>query len=113
MNPWALCGTRSKGCWTASNGAFGHKCSVAVGGRIQLDARARRRGVLGRQALEGLSVSTDGDGGTGEWTMTATEFRARCYGLMDEVAETGREIVITKRGKPVARLVPIRPSLGA
>ena len=32
---------------------------------------------------------------------------------MDEVAETGREIVITKRGRPVARLVPLRPSLGA
>ena len=41
--------------------------------------------------------------------MSATEFRARCLGLMDEVAETGREIVITKRGKPVARLRPIRP----
>ncbi|MYB77774.1 MAG: type II toxin-antitoxin system Phd/YefM family antitoxin [Chloroflexi bacterium] len=26
---------------------------------------------------------------------------------MDEVAETGREIVITKRGKPVARLAPV------
>ena len=44
--------------------------------------------------------------------MTATEFRARCYRLMDEVAETGRELVITKRGKPVARLRPLRPSLG-
>ena len=41
-------------------------------------------------------------------TMTATEFRAKCLGLMDEVAETGREIVITKRGRPVARLVPYR-----
>ena len=28
---------------------------------------------------------------------------------MDEVAQTGREIVITKRGRPVARLKPIRP----
>ena len=43
--------------------------------------------------------------------MSATEFKARCYRLMDEVGETGREIVITKRGKPVARLVPVRPSL--
>ncbi|MYB77777.1 MAG: type II toxin-antitoxin system Phd/YefM family antitoxin [Chloroflexi bacterium] len=39
--------------------------------------------------------------------MSATEFRARCYRLMDEVAETGREVVITKRGRPVARLVPV------
>ena len=32
--------------------------------------------------------------------------------VLDEVAETGREIVITKRGRPVARLRPIRRSLG-
>lgn len=31
--------------------------------------------------------------------MSATEFRARCLGLIDEVAETGREIVIAKRGR--------------
>ena len=41
--------------------------------------------------------------------MTATEFRAKCYRLMDEVAETGRELLITKRGRPTARLVPLRP----
>ena len=58
-------------------------------------------------------MSTDSRSATGAWTMTATEFRAKCLGLMDEVAETGREIVITKRGRPVARLVPVRPSLGA
>lgn len=61
------------------------------------------------QALEGLDVSNDGSGAAGERTMSATEFRAKCLGLMDEVAETGREIVITKRGKPVAQLRPIRP----
>ncbi len=32
----------------------------------------------------------------------------KCLGLIDEVAETGWEIVITKRGKPVARLAPYR-----
>ena len=59
-------------------------------------------------ALEGLGVSTDGQTVTGEWTMSATEFRAKCLGLMDEVAETGMEIVIAKRGRPAARLVPFR-----
>ena len=49
----------------------------------------------------------------GERTMRATEFRARCYRLLDEVAETGREVVLTKRGKPVARLVPVRRRRGA
>lgn len=39
--------------------------------------------------------------------ITAGEFKARCLKLMDEVRETGREYVITKRGRPVARLVPV------
>ena len=44
-------------------------------------------------------------GGTGRSrTMKASEFKARCLGLMDEVAENGGEIVITKNGKPVAKL---------
>ena len=42
-----------------------------------------------------------------------TEFRAKCLGLIDEVAETGREIVITKRGRAVAWLVPLRRRPGA
>ena len=61
------------------------------------------------QALEGLDVSKDGGSAAGERTMSATEFRAKCLGLMDEVAATGREIVITKRGRSVAQLRPIRP----
>lgn len=39
-------------------------------------------------------------------TITATSFKARCLSLMDEVAESGGELTITKRGRPVARLVP-------
>ena len=38
-------------------------------------------------------------------TIKASEFKAKCLKLMDEVAETGEEIVITKNGRPVARLV--------
>jgi prevent-host-death family protein len=37
----------------------------------------------------------------------AGEFKARCLKLMDEVRATRRPIVITKRGRPVARLMPI------
>jgi len=40
--------------------------------------------------------------------MKASEFKARCLKLMDEVQETGEEIVITKNGKPVSKLVPYR-----
>jgi prevent-host-death family protein len=36
----------------------------------------------------------------------AGEFKAKCLKLMEQVARTRRAIVITKRGKPVAKLVP-------
>lgn len=38
--------------------------------------------------------------------ITATEFKARCLGLLDEVADTGETLVVTKRGRPVARVEP-------
>ena len=37
----------------------------------------------------------------------ATEFKAKCLELMDRVAERRETFVITKRGKPVAKLVPV------
>lgn len=43
-----------------------------------------------------------------ERAVAAGEFKAKCLKLLDEVAETGEPIVITKFGKPVARLMPIR-----
>src|SRR5256885_3944266 len=36
----------------------------------------------------------------------AGEFKARCLQLMDRVARTREPIIITKRGRPVAKLVP-------
>ena len=46
-------------------------------------------------------------------TIKASEFKARCLKLMDEVAETGQEIVITKNGRPVSRLTPYMRELKA
>jgi len=37
----------------------------------------------------------------------AGQFKARCLALLDEVAERGAEFVVTKHGKPVARVVPV------
>ena len=37
----------------------------------------------------------------------AGKFKATCLQLMDRVKRTGEEIVITKHGQPVARLVPM------
>jgi prevent-host-death family protein len=39
-------------------------------------------------------------------TIKASEFKAKCLHLMDLVNQTHEEIIITKNGKPVSRLVP-------
>ena len=45
--------------------------------------------------------------------INASEFKARCLRVLDDVQETRIEVVITKRGKPVARLSPIGPARGS
>ena len=42
-------------------------------------------------------------------SVPAAEFKATCLDLMDRVKATGVEYVITKHGKPVAKLVPVAP----
>jgi prevent-host-death family protein len=41
--------------------------------------------------------------------LTATHFKAQCLALLDEVAETGESLLITKHGRPVARIDPVQP----
>lgn len=38
-------------------------------------------------------------------TISATEFKAKCLQLIDTVQSTGEELVISKRGRPVARVI--------
>jgi prevent-host-death family protein len=38
-------------------------------------------------------------------TMKASEFKAKCLKVLDEVAATGEPVLVTKRGKVVARVV--------
>ena len=45
-----------------------------------------------------------------EKTMPAGQFKQMCLGVLDDVAKTGVELVITKRNRPVARLIPITQS---
>jgi len=40
-------------------------------------------------------------------TIPAGAFKARCLAIMDEVQAKREAVVITKRGKPVAKLVPV------
>ena len=39
--------------------------------------------------------------------MAAARFKAECLSVMDKVRTTKEPVLITKRGKPVAKLVPI------
>jgi prevent-host-death family protein len=39
-------------------------------------------------------------------SIKASEFKAKCLRLMDDVETTGEGLVVTKNGRPVARLVP-------
>jgi len=43
--------------------------------------------------------------------LPAGEFKARCLEVLDRVAHSGESVVVTKRGRPVARVVPL-PSTG-
>ncbi|HEY1697623.1 MAG TPA: type II toxin-antitoxin system Phd/YefM family antitoxin [Polyangiaceae bacterium] len=46
-------------------------------------------------------------------TVPAGAFKATCLKLMDRVAETGEPLEVTKRGKPLVRLVPAEAGRGA
>lgn len=39
-------------------------------------------------------------------SIKASEFKAKCLAILDEVSRTGEAVTILKRGRPVARLVP-------
>jgi antitoxin (DNA-binding transcriptional repressor) of toxin-antitoxin stability system len=45
-------------------------------------------------------------------TIGATEFKAKCLRLIDEVARTGESVAILKRGRLVARLDPAHAGAG-
>ncbi len=43
-------------------------------------------------------------------TISASKFKATCLGVIEKVRKTGKPVLITKFGKPVAELIPARPS---
>jgi len=45
-----------------------------------------------------------------ERAVPAGEFKAKCLALFDEVETRGRSFTVTKRGRPVARIVPLAAS---
>lgn len=53
----------------------------------------------------GMTMTMDPSGAE----IAAGRFKAVCLQLLDEVAQTRQPITVTKRGRPVARLVPVDP----
>jgi len=41
--------------------------------------------------------------------MRASVFKARCLSIMNDVQATGEPVMVTKRGTPVVRVVPVGP----
>ena len=39
--------------------------------------------------------------------VTISEFKARCFALIREVEKTGKPLRITRRGKPLAEVIPV------
>jgi prevent-host-death family protein len=37
--------------------------------------------------------------------ITAAKFRSNCFNILDEVNKKQKEVIITKRGKPIAKLI--------
>jgi prevent-host-death family protein len=61
----------------------------------------------------GAAIDFDPVGDHGKVTMvmsdriyTATRLKAELLGVLDEVEASGQPVVVTKHGRPVARLVP-------
>lgn len=46
-------------------------------------------------------------------TIGVAEFKARCLELLEGVGTRGDEIIVTKRGKAIAQIGPIRPEFPA
>jgi len=44
--------------------------------------------------------------------ITASRFKAQCLALLDEVNASGDPLVVTKHGRPIARVVPVEPVPG-
>jgi prevent-host-death family protein len=45
--------------------------------------------------------------------MRASVFKARCPKVMNEIQATGEPVIVTKRGKPVVKILPAEPQNGS
>jgi prevent-host-death family protein len=40
-------------------------------------------------------------------TILVSEFKTHCVGILNDVHDQGREVVVTRRGRPLARIIPV------
>ena len=40
-------------------------------------------------------------------SLSVSKFKATCLAVLEEIAQTGKRVLITKRGKPLAEVVPV------
>jgi prevent-host-death family protein len=67
--------------------------------------------VMKKSARPRRPVKTTSRSGAAATPIAAAEFKAKCLELMDGVRESGVEYVVTKHGRPVAKLVPFTGTL--
>ena len=53
-------------------------------------------------------METTGEHEDGVRTVSVSEFKDQCVELIDEIAVTGDQVIITRNGRPVSRLAPYR-----
>jgi len=41
--------------------------------------------------------------------MSASTFKARCLKVMNDIQATGEPVIVTKRGKPLVKVIPMKP----
>jgi len=63
---------------------------------------------MSKVALAGKKKLRAAKGPGGIKQMAAGEFKAKCLAIMDEVNETGRPLLVTKRGQPSIKIFPAR-----
>ena len=83
------------------------RCSACT----RLSSSARRSGFQYRTDGDSMPVvpivTKSGHIMRPEASIAAVQFKAECLSLLDRLARTRRPLVMTKRGKPVAQLVPM------
>lgn len=59
-------------------------------------------------------MSTDNETPSIVRAVNQWDFKTHCLEIMDEITQSGEEIIITKAGKPIAKLTPcqVAPELG-